>query len=201
MPNPFYILAVAVGAWAGLLAPDWMVGKPELRSKPFTVGAGGGRVQGDKQARRMEFLGTWNVSAYDAPCEICCPGYGTHFADGSRVPLPRVGGTKREGAVCGSEARGVHDLWRGGGPDSPVGSREGSVRRYIRPVRILAAPRSIPFGARLWVSGVGECVVRDRGSAITEGRLDLFFSQEQGGHEAALQFGRQRLRVYQLKEE
>ena len=58
--------------------------------------------------------------------------------------------------------------------------------------RIVAAPKEIPFGARLWIEGVGVAVVHDRGRAITQGRLELFF----GKHKDALQWGVKHRKVF-----
>ena len=40
---------------------------------------------------------------------------------------------------------------------------------------LIAAPKSMPFGTRLYVPGYGWTKVEDRGGAITEGRLDVLF--------------------------
>ena len=40
---------------------------------------------------------------------------------------------------------------------------------------ILSAPKGIPFGARVWIDGVGEAVVHDRGGAIRGHRMELLF--------------------------
>jgi 3D (Asp-Asp-Asp) domain-containing protein len=39
--------------------------------------------------------------------------------------------------------------------------------------RTVAASRDIPFGTVLYIDGIGERVVEDRGGAITEGKLDV----------------------------
>ena len=124
---------------------------------------------------RWVFAFTAEVSAY-CNCQRCVAPYpGTHFADGSSVSE-----ASREQAVGYQKQRGL-----------PSASRLP---------RIVAAPRSIPFGTVLFIESIGKCVVRDRGGAITEGKLDLFFSQAEGGHQAALRFGRQSLKVWVLQE-
>jgi 3D (Asp-Asp-Asp) domain-containing protein len=58
----------------------------------------------------------------------------------------------------------------------------------------VAAPASIPLGARVAVPGYagGSWVaVRDRGGAIVEGRLDVYY----GDHDRARAWGRRRLLV------
>ena len=61
----------------------------------------------------------------------------------------------------------------------------------------VAAPKSIPFGTKLWIPGYngGRVVsVLDRGGAIKGNKLDVFFGGKDG-HQKALQFGRQYLQV------
>ena len=61
----------------------------------------------------------------------------------------------------------------------------------------VAAPKSIPFGTKLWIPGYngGEAVsVLDRGGAIKGNKLDVFFGGKDG-HQKALQWGRQYLKV------
>jgi 3D (Asp-Asp-Asp) domain-containing protein len=58
--------------------------------------------------------------------------------------------------------------------------------------RIVAAPREIPFGTRLWIEGVGEVVVHDRGGAIRGQRVEQFFHT----YKEAVQWGVQKRKVY-----
>jgi|LSQX01.2.fsa_nt_gb 3D (Asp-Asp-Asp) domain-containing protein len=64
------------------------------------------------------------------------------------------------------------------------------------PGQTVAADKSIPFGTRVWIEGVGARTVNDRGRAIKRGRLDLCMETR----DEALQFGRQRRKVIILKE-
>jgi len=57
--------------------------------------------------------------------------------------------------------------------------------------RFIAAPRSIPFGTWITVPGYGRAQVLDRGGAIREGCLDLFFDT----HQEALEWGRKHIAV------
>lgn len=59
----------------------------------------------------------------------------------------------------------------------------------------VAMPKSIPFGTRIHIDGVGERIVQDRGGAIKGNKIDLYFDS----HEEALQFGRQKRKVNILK--
>jgi len=58
--------------------------------------------------------------------------------------------------------------------------------------RIVAAPKGIPFGTRMWIDGVGEVVVHDRGGAIRGKRLEQFFHT----FNEAVQWGVQEREVY-----
>lgn len=51
----------------------------------------------------------------------------------------------------------------------------------------VAMDKRIPFGTKIYIDGVGERIVQDRGGAINGKRIDLFFSD----HQSALNFGRQ----------
>ncbi len=65
----------------------------------------------------------------------------------------------------------------------------------------IAAPRSIPFGTRIYIPyfknapNGGIFVVQDRGGAITSNRLDVYFNT----HQQALNFGRRSLEVHILE--
>ena len=58
--------------------------------------------------------------------------------------------------------------------------------------RIVAAPREIPFGTRMWIEGVGAVVVHDRGGAIRGKRVEQFFHT----YKKAMQWGVQERKVY-----
>ena len=55
----------------------------------------------------------------------------------------------------------------------------------------VAMNKSIPFGTKIYIDGVGERIVQDRGEAIKGNRIDLYFSD----HQSALNFGRQTKKV------
>lgn len=59
--------------------------------------------------------------------------------------------------------------------------------------KLIAAPRSIPFGTWIDIDGYGYAEVLDRGGAIKGRRLDILFTddKEKGltGHEKALEWG------------
>jgi 3D (Asp-Asp-Asp) domain-containing protein len=42
--------------------------------------------------------------------------------------------------------------------------------------RTVAAPKSIPFGTKVYIEGIGTRVVEDRGGAIADGHIDIFVS-------------------------
>lgn len=55
---------------------------------------------------------------------------------------------------------------------------------------------TLPFGTKLYIDGIGERIVEDRGGAIQGNKLDLFMSD----HNSALQFGVRKLDVYEVME-
>ena len=57
--------------------------------------------------------------------------------------------------------------------------------------KIVAAPKSIPFGTVLDIPGYGVCTVEDRGGAIKGNKLDVLFPT----HQEALNWGVQELTV------
>ena len=63
--------------------------------------------------------------------------------------------------------------------------------------KFCAAPPEIPFGTVLDIPGYGRVPVLDRGGAIKERRLDVFFDDKDGvsGHQRALNWGVKYLRI------
>lgn len=61
----------------------------------------------------------------------------------------------------------------------------------------IATDSSIPFGTKIYINGVGERIVQDRGGAIKNNRIDLYFDS----HQEALNFGRQTKEVTIMKGE
>ncbi len=57
--------------------------------------------------------------------------------------------------------------------------------------KLIAAPKSIPFGTRIFVPGYGVATVQDRGKAIRGDRLDVLFET----HAEAVRFGRRKVTV------
>jgi len=55
----------------------------------------------------------------------------------------------------------------------------------------VAGPRSLPFGTRLRIEGLGERIVQDRPPKRFDDRLDVFMAD----HESALKFGVRKLKV------
>lgn len=49
----------------------------------------------------------------------------------------------------------------------------------------------MPFGTKIYIDGVGERIVQDRGGAIKGNQIDLYFDS----HQEALNFGRQTKQV------
>lgn len=63
--------------------------------------------------------------------------------------------------------------------------------RATEGVTVAADTKVLPFGTRIYIEGVGERVVQDRGGAIRGNRIDLYFDN----HQSALNFGRQTKQV------
>jgi 3D (Asp-Asp-Asp) domain-containing protein len=62
-----------------------------------------------------------------------------------------------------------------------------------------AGPRSIPFGTRVRIEGVGERVVQDRLAKRFDNRFDVFFGSDEQAHGKALRFGKRTLKVEVLR--
>lgn len=178
---PLYQLAaISLGISLGLAVPlqsdggrggGTQVSRGEASSR-LAQPATGQQVPVD-DARQWRYMGEMQCTGY---CKnACCCGkwakFG-RFADGSEV----------------SEKTGVSRVLLG----LPRTRGEGNQRTP----RIVSADPIYPFNTRLWVEGVGECVVRDRGGAIKGNKLDLYTPE---GHEAALKFGRASRKVWRLE--
>ncbi len=61
----------------------------------------------------------------------------------------------------------------------------------------VAMDKSMPFGTKIYIDGVGERIAQDRGGAIKGNRIDLYFDS----HQEALNFGRQTKEVTIMKGE
>jgi 3D (Asp-Asp-Asp) domain-containing protein len=56
----------------------------------------------------------------------------------------------------------------------------------------IACPKSLPFGTKVYIKGIDNIwTCEDRGSAITEGHIDIFFEDL----DRALNFGRQKMLI------
>lgn len=77
------------------------------------------------------------------------------------------------------------------------GKTDGITASNVKAVEgvTVAMDKSIPFGTKVYIDGVGERIVQDRGGAITGNRIDLYFDS----HEKALEFGRQTKQVTIIK--
>lgn len=64
-------------------------------------------------------------------------------------------------------------------------------------ITVAADTIKLPFGTNIYIDGIGERIVQDRGGAINGNRIDLYFSD----HQSALNFGRQTKQVTILKGE
>ena len=87
---------------------------------------------------------------------------------------------------CGSWARNR--------PDGIVYTASGAVAK--QGVTIAADWDVLPPGTVVYIDGLGERVVQDRGGAIKGNAVDIYFED----HDEALVFGRQAVRLYIIEE-
>ena len=80
--------------------------------------------------------------------------------------------------------------WALNRPDGIVYTASGA--EAVQGVTIAADWSIYPPGTVLFVEGLGEMVVQDRGGAIQGQKIDVYFES----HDDALQFGRQNVRFY-----
>lgn len=103
----------------------------------------------------------------------------------------------------GSEDREVETVQQSNGKNYVItaycacvqccGKTDGITASGVKAVEgvTVATDKSIPFGTKIYIDGVGERIVQDRGGAIKGNRIDLYFSD----HQSALNFGRQTKQV------
>lgn len=60
------------------------------------------------------------------------------------------------------------------------------------PNRTIAAGSGMPFGTQIYIPGIGNRIVEDRGSAITDNHIDIMFLTQK----EALEWGRQEITVF-----
>jgi len=63
----------------------------------------------------------------------------------------------------------------------------------------VAGPRSVPFGTRVRIEGVGVRVVQDRLAKRFDNRFDVFLGSDEQAHGKALRFGKRTLKVEVLR--
>ncbi len=56
----------------------------------------------------------------------------------------------------------------------------------------IAAGKELPFGTQVFIPGIGNRTVQDRGGAITDGHIDIMFATQQ----QALEYGRQDITIF-----
>lgn len=84
-------------------------------------------------------------------------------------------------------------VWAENRPNGIVYTASGAIAQ--EGVTIAADWDVYPPGTVLQIEGLGEYIVQDRGGAIKEQKVDIYFES----HEAALQFGRQEVRIRVVK--
>lgn len=84
--------------------------------------------------------------------------------------------------------------WPYSRPDGIVYTASGAVAK--QGVTIAADWDVLPPGTVVYIDGLGERVVQDRGGAIKGNAVDIYFED----HDEALVFGRQAVRLYIIEE-
>ncbi len=108
--------------------------------------------------------------------------YNTPHPSPAATPSPQGEGKEREDAAAQAEPEMVYrGLYYITGYDTCYqccGKTDGITASgtYATVGRTVAASSEFAFGTRLWIDGLGERVVEDRGGAIGGGRLDLVCS-------------------------
>ena len=117
---------------------------------------------------------------------ICGAGLTTliHKCEAATIPNRQSLGTFKITAYCAckkccGKTNGI--------TASGVKAREG--------ITVAADTRKLPFGTNLYIDGVGERTVQDRGGAIKGNKIDIFFNS----HQQALKFGVQYKEVFIIK--
>ncbi|HWR29842.1 MAG TPA: 3D domain-containing protein [Negativicutes bacterium] len=83
------------------------------------------------------------------------------------------------GYTCGPESTGKH-------PSAPDYCQTASGYRLKPGDKVVAMGRKYPFGTTVIIPGYGLAVVRDRGGAVSDNHIDLYFDRD----EDALKWGR-----------
>jgi 3D (Asp-Asp-Asp) domain-containing protein len=127
------------------------------------------------------------------PPEVAAVPVGPTRSKAKLIPPPQPAETYEIYEVTAYTA---YEESTGKSPGHPAFGITASGKR-VQAGKTAACPPSMPFGTRIEIEGVGERVCHDRGSAITEGRIDVYMPELND----ALKFGRKRLKVRILKEE
>lgn len=88
------------------------------------------------------------------------------------------------GYTCGPESTGKH-------PSSPDYCQTASGYRLKPGDKVVAMGEKYPFGTSVVVPGYGVAIVRDRGGAVSDNHIDLYFEH----HQDALNWGRRVITV------
>lgn len=86
-------------------------------------------------------------------------------------------------------------IWAKNRPNGIVYTASGAVAQES--VTIAADWDVLPPGTVVFIDGLGERIVQDRGGGVTGNAVDIYFAD----HQAALRFGRQTVRLYIVKGE
>lgn len=93
--------------------------------------------------------------------------------------------------LIGEVTISAYAIYEGGGENETTAS--GATPK---PYQTIAMSSEYPFGTKLYIEGIGECVVEDRGGSLIQSgeRIDLFI-----GNDDVDSFGLQERKVYLIK--
>lgn len=108
------------------------------------------------------------------------------------LSLTPVGSSPPEKDYVGTVTISAYSVNEGGGENYYTAS--GATPKAYKTI---ATSSDYPFGTKLYIEGIGECVVEDRGGSLIQSgeRIDLFI-----GEDDCEQFGLQERKVYLVEE-
>lgn len=110
------------------------------------------------------------------------------IAISAMMSLTPVGSSPPEKDYIGTITISAYSVDEGGGENHYTASGAEP-----KPYKTIATSDEFPFGTRLYIEGIGECVVEDRGGSLIQSgeRIDLFI-----GEDDCESFGLQERKVY-----
>lgn len=139
-------------------------------------------MKGGDDMKKITFAALLILAAF-AVCAWSAKG-----SEGTRPPAEPAWAEYEATAYCSCEK--CCGTWAENRPDGIVYTASGAVAQ--EGVTIAADWDVLPPGTVVYIDGLGERVVQDRGGAIKGNAVDVYFED----HDEALVFGRQTVRLY-----